>query len=132
MDDFSYKGMFIVSLKVEQRHHLDGAENKLWAYNEIEIDFSDLNYNIDNQVAVKPLEIMSEMYYKVGDTFEMIATKPVNEWKFDESFFEEIELQTSDTLKGKLAKSGTMTIEATDTESQKATKTIIVKERGKR
>ena len=41
-------------------------------------------------------------------------------------------LQTSDTLKGKLAKSGTMTIEATDTESQKATKTIIVKERGKR
>ena len=132
MDDFSYKGMFIVSLKVEQRHHLDGVENKLWAYNEKEIDFSDLNYVIDNQVADKPLEIMSEMYYKVGDTFEMIATKPVNEWKFDESFFEEIELQTSDTLKGKLAKSGTMTIEATDTESQKATKTIIVKERGKR
>ena len=27
MDDFSYKGMFIVSLKVEQRHHLDGVEN---------------------------------------------------------------------------------------------------------
>ena len=132
MDDFSYKGMFIVSLKVEQRHHLDGVENKLWAYNEKEIDFSDLNYNIDNQVAVKPLEIMSEMYYKVGDTFEMIATKLVNEWKFDESFFEEIELQTSDTLKGRLAKSGIMTIEATDTESQKATKTIIVKERGKR
>ena len=75
---------------------------------------------------------MSEMYYKVGDTFEMIATKPINKWEFEESFFEEIELQTSDTLKGKLAKSGTMTIKATDTESQKATKTIIVKERGKR
>lgn len=132
MDDFSYKGMFIVSLKVEQRHHLDGVENKLWAYNEKEIDFSDLNYNIDNQVAVKQLEIISEMYYKVGDTFEMIATKPINKWEFEQSFFEEIELQTSDTLKGKLAKSGTMTIEATDTESQKATKTIIVKERGKR
>lgn len=131
MDDFSYKGMFIVSLKVEQRHHLDGVENKLWAYNEKEIDFSDLNYVIDNQVAVKPLEIMSEMYYKVGDTFEMIATKPVNKWEFDESFFEEIELQTSDTLKGKLAKSGIMTIEATDTQSQKAIKTVIVKERVK-
>ena len=131
MDDFSYKGMFIVSLKVEQRHHLDEVENKLWAYNEKEIDFSDLDYNIDGQVAIKPLEIISEMYYRVGDTFEMIATNPVNEWTYDETFFEEIELSTADTLKGVLAKSGKLTIEATDTQNQKATKTIIVKERGK-
>ena len=131
MDDFSYKGMFIVSLKVEQRHHLDGVENKLWAYNEKEIDFSDLDYDVNGQVAIKPLEIMSEMYYRVGDTFEMIATSPVNEWTYDETFFEEIELSTSDTLKGVLTKSGKLTIEATDTQNQKATKTIIVKERGK-
>ena len=62
----------------------------------------------------------------------MIATKPVNKWEFDESFFEEIELSTSDTLKGVLTKSGKLTIEATDTQNQKVSKTIIVKERGKR
>ena len=131
MDDFSYKGMFIVSLKVEQRHHLDGVENKLWAYNEKEIDFSDLSYNVNGQIAIKPLEIMSEMYYKVGDTFEMIATTPVNTWIYDNTFFEDIELSTANTLKGTLAKSGKLTIEAIGTQNQRASKTVIVKERAK-
>ena len=130
MDDFSYKGMFIVSLKVEQRHHLDGVENKLWAYNEKEIDFSDLGNSEEEGVEViKPLEIMSEMYYRVGDTFEMIATKPVNEWNYDLSFFSTLEIEDEYTLKGKLAKTGKLTIKAIDADNQEATKTIIIKER---
>ena len=130
MDDFSYKGMFIVSLKVEQRHHLDGVENKLWAYNEKEIDFSDLGNSEEEGVEViKPLEIMSEMYYRVGDTFEMIATKPVNEWNYDLSFFSTLEIEDEYTLKGKLAKTGKLIIKAIDTDNQEATKTIIIKER---
>ena len=130
MDDFSYKGMFIVSLKVEQRHHLDGAENKLWAYNEKEIDFSDLGNSEEEGVEViKPLEIMSEMYYRVGDTFEMIATKPVNEWNYDLSFFSTLEIEDEYTLKGKLAKTGKLIIKAIDADNQEATKTIIIKER---
>ena len=130
MDDFSYKGMFIVSLKVEQRHHLDGVENKLWAYNEKEIDFSDLGNSEEEGVEViKPLEIMSEMYYRVGDTFEMIATKPVNEWNYDLSFFSSLEIEDEHTLKGKLAKTGKLTIKAIDADNQEATKTIIIKER---
>ena len=130
MDDFSYKGMFIVSLKVEQRHHLDGVENKLWAYNEKEIDFSDLGGSEEEGVEViKPLEIMSEMYYRVGDTFEMIATKPVNEWNYDLSFFSSLEIEDEYTLKGKLAKTGKLIIKAIDADNQEATKTIIIKER---
>ena len=130
MDDFSYKGMFIVSLKVEQRHHLDGVENKLWAYNEKEIDFSDLGNSEEEGVEViKPLEIMSEMYYRVGDTFEMIATKPVNEWNYDLSFFSSLEIEDEYTLKGKLAKTGKLIIKAIDADNQEATKTIIIKER---
>ena len=130
MDDFSYKGMFIVSLKVEQRHHLDGVENKLWAYNEKEIDFSDLGYSEEEGVeAIKPLEIMSEMYYRVGDTFEMIATKSINEWNYDLSFFSTLEIEDEYTLKGKLAKTGKLIIKAIDTDNQEATKTIIIKER---
>ena len=130
MDDFSYKGMFIVSLKVEQRHHLDGVENKLWAYNEKEIDFSDLGGSEEEGVEViKPLEIMSELYYRVGDTFEMIATKPVNEWNYDLSFFSTLEIEDEYTLKGKLAKTGKLIIKAIDADNQEATKTIIIKER---
>ena len=130
MDDFSYKGMFIVSLKVEQRHHLDGVENKLWAYNEKEIDFSDLvNSEEEGVEAVKPLEIMSEMYYRVGDTFEMIATKSINEWNYDLSFFSTLEIEDEYTLKGKLAKTGKLIIKAIDVDNQEATKTIIIKER---
>ena len=130
MDDFSYKGMFIVSLKVEQRHHLDGVENKLWAYNEKEIDFSDLGGSEEEGVEViKPLEIMSKMYYRVGDTFEMIATKPVNEWNYDLSFFSSLEIEDEYTLKGKLAKTGKLIIKAIDADNQEATKTIIIKER---
>ena len=130
MDDFSYKGMFIVSLKVEQRHDLDGVENKLWAYNEKEIDFSDLGGSEEEGVEViKPLEIMSEMYYRVGDTFEMIATKPVNEWNYDLSFFSTLEIEDEYTLKGKLAKTGKLIIKAIDADNQEATKTIIIKER---
>ena len=130
MDDFSYKGMFIVSLKVEQRHHLDGVENKLWAYNEKEIDFSDLvNSEEEGVEVIKPLEIMSEMYYRVGDTFEMIATKSINEWNYDLSFFSTLEIEDEYTLKGKLAKTGKLTIKAIDADNQEATKTIIIKER---
>ena len=130
MDDFSYKGMFIVSLKVEQRHHLDGVENKLWAYNEKEIDFSDLGNSEEEGVEViKPLEIISELYYRVGDTFEMIATKPVNEWNYDLSFFSTLEIEDEYTLKGKLTKTGKLIIKAIDADNQEATKTIIIKER---
>ena len=130
MDDFSYKGMFIVSLKVEQRHHLDGVENKLWAYNEKEIDFSDLGNSEEEGVEViKPLEIISEMYYRVGDTFEMIATKSINEWNYDLSFFSTLEIEDEYTLKGELAKTGKLIIKAIDADNQEATKTIIIKER---
>lgn len=131
MDDFSYKGMFIVSLKVEQKHHLDGAEDSRYAWNEKEIDFSDLHYETENEIAIKPLGLYSDMYYKVGDTFEIVSDKPVNKWEYDEEFFEEIELSTSDTLSGVLAKSGKLIIKATDTENQSAEKVVIVKERVK-
>lgn len=127
MDDFSYKGMFIVSLKVEQRHHLDGAENPLHAWNEEEIDFSGLGgIPISDE---DPLELHSDLYGRVGDTLEVIANKPIDEWDCDNTFFEDIEILSSNTLKGTLVKSGKLTIKALTNEKERATRTIIVKER---
>ena len=46
------------------------------------------------------------MYFKVGDTFEMVADKPVNKWEYDETFFVGIELCTDATLRGVVDRSG--------------------------
>lgn len=128
MDDFSYKGMFIVSLKIEQKHHLDGVENPMWAYNEREIDFHDLIKTEDGHTEVEPLEIYSELYYKVGATLEVASNKDVT-WTYDEEFFENIEVCNNNTLKGKLAKSGRFTVRAVDEDEQEVVRNIIIKER---
>lgn len=139
MDDFSYKGMFIVSLKVEQRHHLDGLEDPLLAWNEHEIDFSDLlgigdDNNEDSDEATEEpqesLELLCDLYNKVGDTLEVIASKPVETWDYDDTFFEDVEILPN-TFLGRLTQSGKTTIEATGLLKGKASKTIVVKDGGK-
>ena len=138
MDDFSYKGMFIVSLKVEQRHHLDGEDDILLAYNDKEIDFSDL------LPTVVPLELNSNTYYKTGDYIEIISNKPINNWIYDNSFFDSItsenvskeytnkdgsvSITTFGYLRGTLSnKEGILKVEAIDFDGMKVTKNIMIK-----
>ena len=45
MDDISYPGMFVISLKIDEKHPNDDG---FYAYNENSIDFSDL-YSIENK-----------------------------------------------------------------------------------
>lgn len=144
MDDFSYKGMFIVSLKVEQRHHLDGIEDPLLAWNEREIDFSDLletegdndegEEGSDNEETTdepqESLELLCDLYNKVGDTLEVIASKTVETWDYDEAFFDDVQTLPN-TFLGRLTQSGKTVIGATSVLKGKASKTIIVKEGGK-
>ena len=132
MDDFSYNGMFIVSLKVEQRHHLDGADEPQYAHNEETIDFSDLQYVLeeDGEVTKSKTDIILEYdyYTKVGKDLEIVSNKPINNWEYDSSFFDEIELEISDTFKAVPIKAGTISFTVTDSEGQTKTINIIVKE----
>ena len=133
MDDFSYKGMFIVSLKVEQRHHLDGAESPQYAHNDNEIDFSDLGYELveDNgNVSEVPTQIILEYdrYAKVGKPLEIASNKTIRKWGYTSSSFERIEVESDRTFKATPNKVGTITISITDSDGQVETINIIVKE----
>lgn len=132
MDDFSYKGMFIVSLKVEQSHHLDGAEEPTYAWNEREIDFSDLISEVnDDGVISEPVEALYldyENYGRVGKEFEIVSNKPIKEWEYDATFFDDDIIAITDTFMAMPIKSGMTTIKATDTDGQTETVTLIIKE----
>lgn len=133
MDDFSYKGMFIVSLKVEQRHHLDGATEPQFAYNETKIDFTDLKYEFEDEDGtitesiVQPI-LVYDKYVKVGKTIDIASSKPITTWEYDNTFFEEIQEESEDTFKATPIKEGMLTITATDSDNQIVVANIIVKE----
>ena len=132
MDDFSYKGMFIVSLKVEQRHHLDGEETPQYAYNSTTIDFSDLGYELveDDVVSeVKPQIILEYDYYtKVNKPLEIYSNKDISMWTYDSTMFDNIEIEDVRTFKAIPNTVGKITISATDFDEQTETISIIVKE----
>lgn len=132
MDDFSYKGMFIVSLKVEQRHHLDGEETPQYAYNATTIDFSDLGYELveDDVVSeVKPQIILEYDYYtKINKPLEIYSNKDISMWTYDSTMFDNIEIEDVRTFKAIPNTVGKITISATDFDEQTETISIIVKE----
>ena len=133
MDDFSYRGMFIVSLKVEQRHHLDGAEEPQYAYNNEIIDFTDLGYGSKEEdgtiTDVKTQLILEYEYYcKMGKTLEIASNKEVIDWGYDSTMFDIIEEENERTFKGVPNQVGTITFNIVDSDEQVKTITVIVKE----
>ena len=77
MDDVSYPGMFVVSLKIDEMHPND---NGFYAYNESPIDFSDL-IDVDEeveepQVTAQPI-IYCSSYLKVGETYKIECNNPI-------------------------------------------------------
>ena len=78
MDDVSYPGMFVVSLKIDEMHPNDDG---YYAYNEEPIDFSDL-IDIDEeeteepQITAQPV-IYCSSYLKVGETYKIECNNPI-------------------------------------------------------
>lgn len=70
MDDISYPGMFVISLKVDEKHVND---EKLYAFNEREIDFSDLDRN--NGISLPT--IYCDSYCSVGDKLVLKCSNPI-------------------------------------------------------
>ena len=77
MDDISYPGMFVVSLKIDELHPNDDG---FYAYNEENIDFSDLIEIKDNpetpQVTPQPI-IYCSNYLIVGQTYSIECNNPI-------------------------------------------------------
>ena len=124
MDDISYPGMFIISLKIDERHPND---NDLYAYNETKIKFTtsnDGNTNIDG----KPLEIECDDYYFVGDQMIIIGSNELTGIDIsDSSLVSEIEKQDDNTYVLECKNPGLLTITVEDKYKNKIEKNIIIK-----
>lgn len=112
MDDISYPGMFIISLKIDERHPNDDG---FYAYNEDEIEFDDIDTNAD-------IIINSTLpYCRVGQKVVLTSSQPItwlvddNEVATDIDYYELVPTQ-----KGKVVITGT-------NGTKSATYTVIVK-----
>ena len=86
MDDISYPGMFIISLKIDEKHPNDDG---FYAYNEEEIEFNSV-------VGQTELKIDStKVYCRTGETVLLTSNKPV-EWEYEEKY--EIDIPTGEQI----------------------------------
>lgn len=127
MDDTSTSGMFTVTLLEDEKSHLDGE----YAYNENEIDYSDLIDKEDeegNVIEGQPLPIINcNTYQYVGKPFNLISNVPMVSYELS-SGLEEVEITEDDmVLTIKPIEVGLQKITITDKFGQQATKNIMVK-----
>lgn len=84
MDDTSTPGMFTVTLIEDERTHLDGE----YAYNEKEIDYSDLNDIRDDEgevIEAKPLPILTcNTYQYLNKPFTVVSNIPIENYELSE------------------------------------------------
>lgn len=123
MDDISYPGMFIISLKVDEKHPND---NGFYAYNERKIKFN--NVQQTTNIDIKPLEIECEVCYQVGDTITIISSNELTKVEAnDYGIVPEIVKQDDKTYTMQCANPGLLTLTIEDKYKNKIEKNIIVK-----
>ena len=75
MDDISFPGMFVVSLKIDEMHPNDEG---FYAYNETPIDFSDLIDVENDKSQITPLPvIICPSYLTIGQTYSIECSNPI-------------------------------------------------------
>ena len=126
MDDISYPGMFVVSLKIDERHPNDSG---FYAYNENKIDFSDLieNQKPEEEQPEEPLQIECENYYKVGDTIEIKCNKEILICEVNDYDMVELARKDDRTYTAICEKPGILTIRVQDANENSVFKNVIIK-----
>lgn len=124
MDDISYPGMFVISLKIDEKHPNDDS---FYAYNENEINFSDLYQIDDKQEDVSLPIIYCDSYYEVGEVFEVECNNFIQAMEFDNNCLELIEIVNENIARVKAVETGLVEMSVTDTHGSKTTKNIMVK-----
>ncbi len=123
MDDISYPGMFVISLKIDEKHPNDDG---FFAYNENEINFSDLQPINNKDEDISSPIIYCESYYEVGDVFEIECNNQIQNVEFDNNCLKLLE--TNGTVaKIEARETGLIEVTVTDIYGSKATKNIMVK-----
>lgn len=126
MDDISYPGMFVVSLKIDERHPND---SDFYAYNENKIDFSDLieNQKPEEEQPEEPLQFECENYYKVGDTIEIKCNKEILICEVNDYDMVELAKKDDKTYTAICEKPGILTIRVQDANENSVFKNVIIK-----
>lgn len=128
MDDLSYKGMYIISLKIDEIHPSDEGA---YCHNESPIDFSDLTTISNSQgqliTQVEQPILVGESYLYIGEEYEFACSKPIKSWNYDRMFIEAISIE-SQTFKCKPLKAGITTLTIIDKDGLELVKNIIIKE----
>ena len=129
MDDSSTPGLFAVTLNEDEKTHLDNE----YAYNEVEIDYSDLNDTYDEETGetteAKPLPIISCGAYQYKDKpFGVVSNVPISFYEITDGL--QAMALSDDKLELTLLATtlGTQKITIVDNYGQEVTKNIIVKE----
>ena len=122
MDDITYPGMFIVSLKIDEKHPNDDG---FYAYNSTDIDFSDIVVR-DNGSVVEEPKIICDDYFKVGKEVEIKCSKPVQQWEIDTTYMQIVETKEISIIVLPV-NDGLTSVELTDVDGITIDKNIIVK-----
>ena len=127
MDDISYPGMFVVSLKIDEMHPNDEG---FYAYNEEDIDFSDLIEVEDNpetpQVTPQPI-IYCSNYLMVGQTYNIECSNPIKMVEVSNYDMVSLRDEHNGTYNVLAQVPGILTIIVTDVYGNVATKDVIIK-----
>lgn len=130
MDDISYPGMFVVSLKIDEQHSNDDG---FYAFNENPIDFSDLilaqgGDEEKPETGIISPELTCETYQKLNKRFEVLCNKSIKTYELSQGL-EVISLNDErHTLVVKPTEKGVKNITIIDSDNRIATKKIVVKE----
>ena len=123
MDDISYPGMFVISLKIDEKHPNDDG---FFAYNENEINFSDLQPINNKDEDISSPIIYCESYYEVGDVFEIECNNQIQNVEFDNNCLKLLETNST-VVKIEARETGLIEVTVTDIYGSKVTKNIMVK-----
>lgn len=123
MDDISYPGMFVISLKIDEKHPNDDG---FFAYNEHDINFSDLQPINNKDEDISSPIIYCESYYEVGDIFEIECNNQIQNVEFDNNCLKLLETNSTVT-KIEARETGLIEVTVTDIYGSKVTKNIMVK-----
>ena len=123
MDDISYPGMFVISLKIDEKHPNDDG---FFAYNEHDINFSDLQPINNKDEDISSPIIYCESYYEVGDVFEIECNNQIQNVEFDNNCLKLLETNST-VAKIEARETGLIEVTVTDIYGSKVTKNIMVK-----
>lgn len=120
MDDVSYPGMFVITLKSDEGNP---ADEGFYAYNKEPIDFSDLF----NDGGMESPTLYCESYYRVGDLFMIDCNKQIQNVELNNNTIATVIKVEEKSIQIEANTKGLLNVKVTDVDGLAAQVNIIIK-----